>query len=110
MCLLISAALPDHELSAYAVDRTHDFGLDLAVGTFDQQGFLESGVVWFRMKATDHLKTSKDGKAVLATVDRRDVLAWIEEANPIILVIYGTATDCAYWLVIQVFRRPTGFQ
>ena len=86
----------------YAVDRVwHDYGLDLAVFTFDGQGYLESGVLWMQLKATDHLKKTSDGNAVLIRVERRDVLAWIAEVYPVILVVYDGARDRAYWLWVQ---------
>jgi hypothetical protein len=86
----------------YAVDRVwHDYGLDLAVFTFDRQGYLEVGVLWMQLKATDHLKKVQGGNVVLVRLDRRDVLAWIAEVYPVILVIYDGAHDRAYWLSIQ---------
>jgi len=52
----------------FAVERlSQDYGLDLAVFTFDEQGYRESGVIWMQLKATDHVKTTRDGKAVLIT-------------------------------------------
>jgi Domain of unknown function (DUF4365) len=100
----------------FAVDRVRqDYGLDLAVFTFDDQGFLESGVLWMQLKATDHARTTPDGKTVIVRLDRRDVLAWIAELYPVILVLYDAATERAYWLWMQgysadtrAFARPRG--
>jgi len=73
----------------FAVERLRqDYGVDLAIFTFDSRGFRENGVLWLQLKATDHLKTTRDGKMVLVRLDRRDVLAWIAEAYPVILVVY----------------------
>ncbi len=61
----------------YAVDRVwHDYGLDLAVFTFDKRGYLESGVLWIQLKATVY---------------------------PITLVMYDAANDRAYWLLVQSY-------
>lgn len=86
----------------FAVERIRqDYGLDLAVFTFDADGMLEGGILWIQLKATDRLKTTRDGSAVLIRLDRRDVLAWIAESNPVILILYDAAQDLAYWLSIQ---------
>jgi Domain of unknown function (DUF4365) len=86
----------------YAVDRIwHDYGLDLALFTFDERGYLESGVVWIQVKATDQLKKTLGGRAVLVRLQRKDVLAWIADAYPVILVVYDAPRDCAFWLSIQ---------
>jgi hypothetical protein len=88
----------------FAVVRlSQDYGLDLAIFTFDEDGFLEGGILWMQLKATDYLRKTRDGSAVLIRLDRRDVLAWIAEANPIILVLYDAVHGCAYWLWIQDF-------
>ncbi len=91
-------------LCGYAVERVRqDYGLDLAIFTFDEHGFRESGVVWMQLKATDHLKPSRTAKAVLVRLERKDVLAWIAEAYPVILVLYDATGDRAYWLSIQKY-------
>jgi hypothetical protein len=98
-----------------AEELRQDYGLDLAVFTFDDQGYLESGVIWMQLKATDQLKTTRDSGAVLVRLDRRDILAWIAERYPVILVVYDAKQDCAYWLSIhsyfgneQAFNRLRG--
>jgi hypothetical protein len=95
----------------YAVDRVwHDYGLDLALYTFDERGFLESGVVWIQAKASDEPKKSRDESAVLVRLQRRDILAWIADAYPVILVAYDARADRAYWLTIQRhFAGPRTF-
>jgi hypothetical protein len=86
----------------FAVERiSKDYGLDLAIFTFDQGGFLEGGVVWVQLKATDHLQTTRDGKSVLVRIDRRDLLAWMAEANPTFLVLYDALADRGYWLSVR---------
>ena len=88
----------------FAVEELRqDYGLDLAIFTFDEQGYLESGVIWLQLKATDHVKTTRDGSVVLVRVDRRDILAWIAERNPVILVLYDAKLDRAFWLSIHSY-------
>jgi hypothetical protein len=86
----------------YTMNRiTHDYGIDLAVTTYTGRGEVESGAIWMQVKATDHLQHLKDGSAVTVRVERRDVLAWVREPSPVILVLYDAAADRAYWLHIQ---------
>jgi hypothetical protein len=88
----------------HAVDRVwHDYGLDLALYTFDKRGYLQSGVVWIQVKATDKPKRTQDGSAVLARIQRRDVLAWIADVYPVILVLYDAQRDRAYWISVQSY-------
>jgi len=92
----------------YAVDRVwHDYGLDLALYTFDQRGYLESGVVWIQVKSSDRPRKRGDGSAVLVRLQRRDILAWIADAYPVILVVYDAQSDRAYWLAIQGYFAGT---
>jgi hypothetical protein len=96
----------------YAVDRIwHDYGLDLALFTFDQHGYLESGVVWIQVKASDRLEVTRDGRAALVRLERKDLLAWIADVYPVIVVVYDAARDTAYWLSIQNhFAGDQGFR
>ncbi len=86
----------------FAVDRIwHDYGLDLALYTFDRNGYLESGVAWIQVKASDKPNRTQDGNFVRVRLQRRDVLAWLADAYPVILVVYDGRTDRTYWLSIQ---------
>lgn len=88
----------------------HDYGFDLTVFTFNERGLLEGGMLWMQVKATDHLKKTHDRSAVLVRIDRRDLLAWIAELNPVVLVVYDGKLEQAYWLWIQEsFREPSAF-
>ena len=63
-----------------------------------------------QLKATDHPKRSRDGKTVSVRVERRDILTWIKEAYPVILVLYDAAADEAYYRFIQdYFAGPDIF-
>jgi len=95
----------------YAVDRVwHDYGLDLALYTFDRRGYLESGVVWIQVKSSDSPRMRQGGSAVLVRLQKRHILAWIADAYPVILVLYDAQSDCAYWLAIHdYFSGPESF-
>jgi hypothetical protein len=68
----------------YAVQRlSPDYGLDLQILTFDEHGFLEEGVLWMQLKASDHVKMSRGGTSALVRVERRDVLSCLGSGRPI---------------------------
>jgi hypothetical protein len=39
-------------------------------------------------------------------VSRRDLLVWLRETPPVILVIYDARKDRGYWLHMQAYFRP----
>jgi Domain of unknown function (DUF4365) len=81
--------------------RAHDYGIDLVLFTYDSTGEVENGEVLIQLKATDHLKTASGGQQVTFRVDRADLLAWLQEPMPVVLVVYDAPADAAYWLYVQ---------
>lgn len=86
----------------FAVRRiVPDYGMDLEIVTFDEQGYRENGQIWMQLKATDRLRKSRDGKTASIPIERRDILAWLGERFPVILVLYDGVADRAYYLSIK---------
>jgi hypothetical protein len=84
----------------YVCEETrHDYGYDLIVFTFDSDGFVEEGLIYLQVKATESLV--EDGDSILLTADSRDCSIWIAEPFPVFLIIYEAATKQAYWLHVQ---------
>src|SRR4051794_21904716 len=87
-----------------------DYGYDLVMWTFDEDGHVEPGTVPFQFKAMEHLDQS--GTDYVFDLDIRDYNLWIREEMPVILVLYDATRRRAYWLAIQsyfegdVARRP----
>src|SRR5436309_12848243 len=76
-------------LCGCCVQRMHsDYGYDLVMSTFNANGEIEAGIVYFQVKATDNLPLLADGKAVSWVVSRRDLRLWLGETFPVILVVY----------------------
>jgi hypothetical protein len=80
---------------------THDYGTDLLLFTYDRRGILENGHVLVQVKATDMPRWVADGTALSVQVDRRDLLHWLNELWPVILVVYDGRADRAYWVHVQ---------
>jgi hypothetical protein len=80
---------------------THDYGLDAALTTYNAKGEVENGVVWLQLKATDHMQEMNDGRVFALRVQRKDLLYWLGEQYPVIVVLYAAASDRAFWLHVQ---------
>lgn len=95
----------------WTVERTRfDYGIDLDMITYSPGGEVENGSVSFQLKATDSLRRSADGKVIPVRLEWRDLLFWLNELQPVILVLYEAREDKAYWLYVQEYlrREPLG--
>ena len=86
---------------------SHDYGMDLYMTTYDDDGEVENEFVLFQLKATDHPKWTSDRTALVFRLDRSDLDAWLVETIPVILVVYDARADLAYWLYIQAHFENT---
>ncbi len=93
-----------------AEPQARDYGYDLEMKTYDEDGYIEPGLVYFQIKASEHLK--EIGGAFAYDLDIRDYNLWRGEQIPVILVLYEATTRRAYWLDVKRFfmedesRRP----
>jgi hypothetical protein len=89
-------------LCGFTVERRwHDYGFDLFLNTYDQNGEVESGEVHFQLKATDRLRVTSDGQTVLFRVERVDLRTWLDVIMPMIFVVFDARAEVAYWLYVQ---------
>ena len=98
-------------LCGYSAERTeHDYGTDLVFFTYDEQGEVENGQIYVQLKATDMLPVLVDKATIAFPVSHADLLAWLDEPMPYILVVYDAKGGKAYWTYIQAyFERLSGF-
>lgn len=90
----------------HIVDKPeHDYGYDYVMTCFSDTGEIENGTVFMQLKATDHLKRSKDNKFVLFTVSNSDLRLWTTEPNPVIFIVYDALKQTAYWLYVQAHLK-----
>jgi hypothetical protein len=82
-----------------------DYGLDLLMTTFNRRGELENGDVRRQIKATDSIKVVSSGNAVAVRLEWRDMVYWLNEPLPVILVVYDAKSDRAWWLYLNDTRR-----
>jgi hypothetical protein len=89
-------------LAGHTVEkRFHDYGLDLILSTYDREGFVEAGVVFLQVKATDSLETRQRGRYISCKIEHAHLRVWLAEPMPVILAVYDAHGDCAYWLYVQ---------
>lgn len=85
-----------------------DYGLDLMMTTFNRRGEIENGDVRLQIKATDSIKTAADGGAVSVRMEWRDMVYYLNEAMPVILVIYDAKSDRAWRVHLNKTLRGAG--
>src|SRR5262245_60185753 len=79
--------------------QTADYGYDLVLYTFDEQGYCEPGPVSIQLKAAETLHAV--GSDYVFDLDVRDYNLWIQEKLPVILILFDASRRRAYWLAIQ---------
>jgi hypothetical protein len=109
----VIADLSVHHIERFILAEGHtaqrlssDYGYDLVLFTYDQQGYLEPGSVFIQLKATESLRAS--GADYVYDLDIRDYNLWTREESPIILVLFDAARKQAFWLPIQTYFRKSG--
>jgi hypothetical protein len=98
-------------LCGYSVERVRaDYGYDLILFTYDENGEPETGVIYMQAKATDNLSLLADGQTITVRVRRADLELWLRESMPCILVMYDARAETAYWCHVQAhFAGQPGF-
>lgn len=99
----------------YSTERVeHDYGIDMMLFTYDENGQAENGYLAIQLKGTDSLATLQNGK-IPVPLERAHLATWMAEPCPVILVFYHAPSDTAYWLYIQAYfaglpngSRPRG--
>jgi hypothetical protein len=96
-------------LCGSSVERViHDYGIDLWIATYSDRGEIENGEIRVQVKATDRLQLGLNGRVALVRIDREDLVYWLEETMPVILVLYDARADVSYWLYVQAYLRSEG--
>lgn len=85
-----------------------DYGLDLMMTTFDRRGEIENGDVRLQIKATDSIKIDARRTVIAVRVEWRDMVYWLNEPLPVILVIYDAKSDRAWWIYLNQTLREEG--
>jgi hypothetical protein len=98
-------------LCGYITERiVHDYGIDLELVTFTKKGEMEVGSIFLQLKASDRLRLRAGQDSFAFRIDRRDVVLWLGQLMPVILIVYDAPKNVAYWLYVQShFRKRQDF-
>jgi hypothetical protein len=90
--------------SSCTVERLRsDYGLDLLLFSYNARGEAENGLVYIQVKATDRLRLTSRGAKIACRVQRSDLVRWLAEQQPVILILYDAKQERAYWLYVQAY-------
>lgn len=113
----VIADLSVHHVEGFILEEGHaaqrvewDYGYDLFLATYDEQGYVEPGLVLIQLKAAETLQSV--GSDYVFDLDVRDYNLWTRENMSVILILFDANRRRAYWLSVQHFfgddssRRP----
>jgi len=99
-----------HHIEGFIIDEGHtaqrlesDYGYDLVLFTYDEQGYIEPGLVYLQLKAAETLQAV--GADYVFDLDIRDYNLWMRERMPVVLVLFDASRKRAYWLAVQRYFR-----
>ncbi len=78
-----------------------DYGYDLIVSTYDNDGYVEAGFILLQLKATDRIRKIEKSSHVSFTISIKDHRLWMAEGYPVFLIVYDAIEREAYWLYFQ---------
>jgi len=78
-----------------------DYGVDVTMFHFSDDGQIENGEVRFQLKATESLQVINEGSVISFPIKTGDLHFWALELYPFILVVFDVKEDKAFWLDIQ---------
>jgi hypothetical protein len=97
--------------AGHTVQRVHsDYGYDLVLFSYDENGYLEPGLVFLQVKAAESLRAVDT--VYVFDLDIRDYNLWMLDNMPVILILFDAGRRQGYWLAIQDYfeqdleRRP----
>lgn len=91
-------------LCGFSVFRLYpDYGYDLLVHTFAENGEVEPGELLFQLKATERLRQKRSEAMFPFAVEMSDLRRWKHEVMPVILILFEAENDRAYWVHIQEY-------
>jgi hypothetical protein len=76
-----------------------DYGYDLVLFTYDEQGYIEPDSVLLQLKAAETLQSV--GADYVFDLDIRDYNLWMLEKAPVILILFDVTRRRACWVAVQ---------
>src|SRR6266478_1715996 len=99
-----------NHVERFIIDEGHtaqrlgsDYGCDLVLFTYDEEGYIEPDSVFLQLKAMETLPAV--GSDYVFDLDIRDYNLWILDRMPVILTLFDASRRRAYWLCVQSYFR-----
>jgi hypothetical protein len=97
-----------NHVERFIIDEGHtaqrvegDYGYDLLLFTYDEQGYSEPDFLSLQLKAAEMLEAVASD--YVFDVDIRDYNLWMLERMPVILILFDASRRQAYWLAVQAY-------
>lgn len=82
-----------------------DYGYDGIILTFDAEGLIENGEIYFQVKSTEAALYKSDNKSVAFDLSSRDLESWLLNPSPVLLVLYDARKEALFYLNLQEYFR-----
>jgi hypothetical protein len=91
--------------SGFSVEKVEaDYGYDVRLYTYNNDGELENGLVYIQLKATDNIEDKRLKSGELSfSIEKQHLETWLHEPMPVILVLFDAQREKAYWLYMQLY-------
>lgn len=106
----VIAALGRNHVERFFLEKGHvvhrpdeDYGYDLVVITYDEEGFPESNDLRIQLKASDDPRFVEGGSAIACRVEKRHYNLWMEELMPVLLVAYDAREQRTYCVEVREY-------
>lgn len=78
-----------------------DYGYDLLMFTYDEDGYVEPDFVAIQLKAAESIHAV--GSDYVYDLDIRDFNLWMLEELPVVLILFDASRRRAYWLDVHSY-------
>jgi len=92
----------------FSVERIEaDYGYDLQIYCYNDNGEFENGVIYLQLKSTDNIDRYKRKQGFSYSFEISHLNIWINEPMPVIIVLFDAANEKAYWVYLQTVIKDT---
>jgi len=80
-----------------------DYGYDLEMYSYNNNGEVENGIVYLQLKSTDNIERYERKEYFSYQVEKAHLEIWLNEPMPVIIVLFDAEKEIAYWTYIQAY-------
>jgi len=81
-----------------------DYGYDVRLYTYNDDGEFENGTIYFQLKATDNIDQYRLKSGGFSfPIEKKHLEIWLKEIEPVILILFDAQEEKAYWLYLQLY-------